>query len=227
MRWVSLLVIAALLSSPRFAFAQDEPPPPEKKKPAADPSAQPSQQPQQQPPPGYGQPPPPGYGYPPPAGYYVVPYYAQEPPPPWKPGQPAPAGYHVETKADGKTIRSGVGLLVALWICSVLTGAVLNESEEPKSEDGDDVEPGDWTPMYYPILGPFLAMKNLDSSDGGWAVLLLDGIGQSAGALMIVIGLVNRKEYLEANSTAKAGPRFMAAPFIGRRGGGFGISGTF
>jgi hypothetical protein len=175
--------------------------------------------------PGYGQPPPPGYGYPPPL--YPVPYYfpVQEPPA-WSPGEPAPPGYRVETRPDVKTIRSGVGLLVGFWIVSVITGAALNEAEQPKEEDGDDVEPGDWSVLYWPVAGPFLAMRHTSTEDAGWGLLLLDGVLQSVGVIAIGIGLASREQKLVRDS-ASAALELRVAPTLHRTGAGVGLLGRF
>jgi hypothetical protein len=150
-----------------------------------------------------------------------------EPPPPWKPGDPAPPGYHVEKRVDVKTIRSGAALLVGFWVISVIAGAVLNSAEEEKAEDGDDVEPGDWSVLYIPVAGPFLAMGNTTTDDAGWAFLLLDGVFQSVGLLGVLIGLVSTEEHLERNTQSRLTPSIRVAPVVGREAAGFGLMGHF
>jgi hypothetical protein len=230
--WLSIAIVC--FASRSFAQTEEKPAAekPAAEKPAAEKPAQPPQAQPQPPPSGYPPPqyPPPGYGYPPPPGYYPVPYYVPvyEPPPPWKPGEPAPRGYHVETRVDKETIRSGVGMLVGFWVISVIAAAALNQAEEPVADDGDDVEPGDWSTLYWPIAGPFLTMKNVSTDDGGWALLLLDGVAQSVGALAIVIGLVSREEYLERDAAgAKKKPSVAVAPFVGSKQIGVGVGGAF
>lgn len=198
------------------------------RKPAAAPSGPAPQgqgQPQQGPPPqGY-----PPQGYPPPGYYYPVPYYVpvQEPPIRWKPGQPAPDGYHVETSPDWKTFKSGANLLVGFWLMSVLAGAALNAAEEPKEDDGDDIEKGDWSTLYWPVAGPFLTMKHTSTKEAGWALLLIDGVAQSAGVIMMGVGLAKQKEHLEPNSTARVTPRIRVAPLVHRRAVGLGLGASF
>lgn len=207
--WISIGALCVAQQS----FAQSESPKPAEPAPAPAPAP----------------PPPPGYGYPPPPpGYYPVPvpYYVpvHEPPPPWKPGDPAPPGFHVDTRVDKDAIRTGVSLLATLWVFSVIGAAVLNKAEDPKAEDGDDIEPGDWSTLYWPVVGPFLTMKHVTSDEAGFSLLLLDGVGQSVGALAIVIGLVAREEYLVRN-TAK--PSVTVTPQVGSRQMGVGVTGAF
>lgn len=184
-----------------------------------------------QPPPGYPPPgyPPPGYpppGYPPPPGYYPVPYYVpvHAEPPAWKPGEPAPPGYHVDTRMDVKTLRSGVSLLAFTWIVSVVAGAILNEAED---EGDDDVDPGDWSTLYVPVVGPFLTMRNTSTDDAGWAFLLLDGVLQSGATIMIVVGLTSREEYLVRNTARRRRPSLAVVPVVGTQHGGLGLVGRF
>jgi hypothetical protein len=201
----------------------------------ADPSEEPATAPPATAPPATGAPtqpppasqPPPGYAYPPPPGYYPVPYYVPPlEPPAWKPGEPAPPGYLVESRVDVKTIRAGAGMLVAFWVISVIAGAALNKAEEPKAVDGDDVEPGDWSVLYWPIAGPFLAMRNTSTDQAGWGLLLLDGVFQSVGALGIVIGLVRRDETLLRNA-ARVEPSLRVVPTLNQTGAGVGLLGRF
>ena len=105
---------------------------------------------------------------------------------------------------------------------------MLNKAEEPAAEDGDDVEPGDWSTLYWPIAGPFLTMQNVSTDDAGWGLLLLDGVAQSVGALAIIIGVASREEYLERDAAAaKKKPSVAVAPFVGSKQIGVGVGGAF
>ena len=212
----TIFALAALLIAP-VAIAQSDAGP----APSASSSAPPQRQ--SAPPPGYGYPPPPGYGYYPPP-YYVVPVYEPRPAPRWQPGEPAPDGYHVETKSDTKTIKSGVSMLVGFYLISVIAGAALNENEKNKDNTADRKS---WSTMYIPVVGPFLSMRNTSTDDAGWALLLVDGLLQSAGVIMTGVGIANRKEYLERNTEESSALKLHVAPMLGRHTTGVAVSASF
>jgi hypothetical protein len=219
-RRLGALVVATAMLSWQTGWAQSDAAPPAKPSADAAPSSRP--------PPG---PPPPGYAYPPPGYAYQPGYYypvaTYEPQPRWRPGQPAPDGYHVETKPDVKTIKRGVTMLVAFWLISVLAGAALNENEKPAPEDDNGVEPGDWSTLYIPIAGPFLTMKNTSTKQAGWPLLLIDGLLQSTGVIMIGVGFANRKEYLERNTAARFVPKLRLEPMVGPHSAGLSVTSSF
>jgi hypothetical protein len=158
------------------------------------------------PPPGY-YPPPPGY-YPPPPGYYPPPqqgHYPQQPgyyPPP---GQPAPnyapPAYYtpqqaqsdpqpkVETRSgssDKKLLISGVVTFSVFYGLSAVVGAV---AVAVNGGDGKGAEM-----LFIPVAGPFIAMGTLERRPGDaetLAYLFLDGLFQTAGAVCIVVGLID------------------------------------
>jgi len=169
------------------------------------------------------------YAYPPPYYYYPsYPVYAPPPylvadPPRWKPGEPAPPGYHTETRPDWKTIVSGSVLLGTFWTVSVVTAGALNGHEH--SNDGNHVEPGDWNILCVPVVGPFLAMRYVDTQDAGWDLLLLDGILQSVGALGIVSGSLGGQEQLVRNDAALT-HRLRLAPAFTRHLAGVSVAGA-
>lgn len=174
------------------------------------------------PPPGYGQPPP-GYGQPPP-GYYPPPGYPA--PRDTRPSvmdydedQQIPPGYHVRSKVRGGLIGGGAGLLGGFWIISIITGAVGNAGHE--LTDGD--EP--WTPMYVPVVGPFITMATAsnDLSGGGTALLAIDGVAQLGGLAMIVLGITLPKKQLVRDDHGKS--TLTVRPVIGA--GSLGFKGEF
>ncbi len=168
---------------------------------------------------------PPPQGYPAPA-YYPVPYYVPvAEPPPWQPGEPAPPGYYVQKKPNWKLVRRGAGMLIGFWAISVLAAAALNKAEEPAAEDGDDIEKGDWSTLYWPVAGPFLTMKNTSTDEAGWALLLVDGVLQSVGAVFVIVGFADQREQLKRSETGQG--RITVAPLVGRHLRGIGLSASF
>ena len=212
------LVPAMLLSVAGSAHADDPPPPPSATAP----------------PPGYGQPPPPGYGQPPPPGYYPpgggTAYYPSNPPPPADPrpvtmeydeDQPIPQGYHLRTKVRAGLVGGGAGVLGGLWIVSVFVGIfgnlgnAITDSKEK------------WTPMYVPLVGPFITIGTAsnDLSGGGTAALVLDGVGQVGGAAMIVLGIALPKKQLVRDVAFEPVKGVKVLPTF--TGNGVGVVGSF
>lgn len=186
--------------------------------PGQPPAAQPP--PAQPPPPGYGQPPPPGYGQPPPGYGQPPPGYGPPPgyppygygpppgyPPPYgygppspesfgpttrdyKEGEPIPPGYHIETRGSKKLIIAGLAVFGGLYLASAFAGGLF------LSEGGDSAD--ELGPLLIPIAGPFITMGtsglDLGSNNDGqlpFILLLFDGLGQTAGAVLTIVGLAS------------------------------------
>jgi hypothetical protein len=93
--------------------------------------------------------------------------------------------------ADGRTLGIGIGLLATGWFLSIIVGAVGAAAED--DDDGDGVTTQDWEILYFPVIGPFVAIGTLDAKTSGVGALLADGILQAGGAAGIVVGIINRK----------------------------------
>lgn len=181
------------------------------------------------PPPGY---PPPGYaqpGYPPP-GYAPPPYYPTTPPgygpgytPPLPPSaqralldpEDPPEGYHTESRArSGMVVAGGVMLGVGYVISAASAGAGLS--------DGND----DLVPLFIPVAGPFVTLSTArvfrGGADSGEDVgkvfgaigLILDGLVQTAGFTLLVVGLAARKDVVvrDKPEAASAVPEIAIGP---------------
>jgi hypothetical protein len=222
--------VAALLAASVMAFAatasaqQPAPPPPPPGFEPPPPGVQ-----YGQPPPAYGQPPP-GYGQPP-AGY-PPPYY---PPPPayvqplgpktiddWEEGQPVPAGYRPVTRVRKGLIIAGAVTFGTTYILSALAGAV--------DHDTGNKELGG---LFVPCAGPFIAMGTLSSNNNLHAassfILILDGIAQTGGLAMLVIGIAAPTTKLVRNDIGLPGGgklTIQPTPMRVGTGHGLGIVGT-
>jgi hypothetical protein len=182
------------------------------------------------PPPGYGYPPP-GYGYPPPAYPYPPGAYYPPPaaaPPAWKDGDPVPRGYHVEYETRRGLIIAGS---VTMGVPYVI-GLSIASSADFENSSG-------W--LAVPALGPWLMMAFRDDqcdeynnqygsevgdclSDSVIRVYLtLDGLAQAAGAIMLTVGLADKKSRLVANESS----RFVITPTRVGSGYGLGALGRF
>lgn len=174
----------------------------------------------------------------PPPGYMLVPagtnYAVAAAPPkeqdesetelPYEEGQPIPAGYHLEEHVRRGLIIGGSIPLGIAWVFSAM-GAV---ADDYNHKSGFLMVPG---------IGPWLMLAAGGASDdcsptssdycesnsGLRSVLFLDGLTQTAGAVMLITGLAYPKKQLVRNNVAIS---FAPTP-IGREGYGLGAIGTF
>jgi hypothetical protein len=196
------------------------------------PAAAQAQTPPPAPPPGgYYAPPPAGYapppaGYaPPPAGYPAPGYY-----PPagtvaagprviedWDDGQPVPAGYRVSTKIRTGLVVGGAVTFGVLWILTAIPSAIVADVGQNQS-----VALG-----ALPLAGPF-ALIGVTGGNSITADLFftLDGLGQIAGAAMLIAGLAAPRRVLVRTDVGHV--TLMPKPMtFGRNSAGFGLAGTF
>ncbi|XXT23451.1 hypothetical protein WME94_18105 [Sorangium sp. So ce429] len=171
---------------------------------------------------------PPGQLIPHPYGIYTAPAPSQAEArgpaviPFWDPDRPPPEGYYVTSRSNGGLIGGGVAIMTSFWLASLIAGVIAAKDEEDRGIDGDGVEASDWTPLYIPIAGPFVAIHAVDASAGGAAVLMVDGVLQTLGAGMVVWGLLDRK-YRAVRATAGSSgvevlPLVGALPGVSLRG---------
>ncbi|HEU4403769.1 MAG TPA: hypothetical protein VFS43_00520 [Polyangiaceae bacterium] len=130
---------------------------------------------------------------------------------PYNPDAPIPPGYHPEQRVRRGLIIGGAIPLGILYTFSILGAAAMEDSGES----------GEF--LYVPVLGPFLQMSKTENSVGN-TVLALDGIGQAAGAAMLLVGLTVPKTVLVRNDL---GEIRLAPMNLGQRGSGLGLVGTF
>lgn len=214
--WVAVGVVAAGAGA---AQAQPAPPPlPPASSSAAPPplppaaTAAPSSSATGARPPPPPPPPPPPYDYAPPAGpaptYYQppagpAPTYYQPPagpagpaagaPPPvlpvYDPDQPIPAGYRLQSKPTVGVLGMGIGTFSVGYVSAVVMGIALGEDAK-KNPDGPDSSV--FTPMYFPLVGPFVTMAVLKPGPAEIGLLLADSVFQIAGSVGILVGSLKR-----------------------------------
>jgi hypothetical protein len=212
-----LLATPASAQQPETAPAEPPAPAPEPPAPAPEPPApapeppvpvaQPAPAPQPPRPPapqrGYGYPPPygyPGYGYGyPPYGYGYGYGYPVEPPArlPYKEGEPAPAGYHLDTRIRKGLVIAGSTTFGACYLLSVGVAAAFQDDN-----DADDV-----TPMFVPLVGPFLTMGTADPTGFATFALTVDGLAQTVGLGMFIAGIANEERvWVHDTVSLRVGP---------------------
>jgi len=198
-------LLGSVLSSATPAAAQTAPPAPAPA-PALPVAAQPPLAPPPPPPPGSAPPAPPPYAYPPP------PYGYAYPPPPYgyaRPmvpatvpyeGGPVPPGFHVEERPRRGLIIAGAVVAGVPWAI----GLAAVSSEDFPNGSGWLIVPG---------LGPWLTLAarhdttcTYGSSSTGYSstcvdfegasrfLLVMDGLIQTAGVTMLIVGLASPKK---------------------------------
>jgi hypothetical protein len=133
-------------------------------------------------------------------------------------GDAVPPGYHPESRARKGLIVGGAVTFGVLYLFSVLGAAIAGDAAKECCNEDNPA-----SALYIPIAGPFVQMAKVDSSTGN-VFLALDGLGQAAGAAMLIYGLTSQKTVLVRNDlgTVQVVPMRM-----GKSGSGFGLQATF
>jgi hypothetical protein len=139
----------------------------------------------------------------------------------WDPDVPAPAKYQLVDEVNGRLIWAGVGLLAAGWFTSALVASVASAAEDDPTPEPGDITADDWTPLYFPIIGPFVALGSLQPKPSGVGLLVADGVLQMGGALGIVIGFFDLRYKLvrtgqDVRVVPLAGPGIQGLSAVGR-----------
>ena len=174
---------------------------------------------------GYGSPPPPpppGFepqAAPPPAGYYVPNSVAQSGPRQindWEEGEPVPPGYHPVSRIRKGFVVGGAVTFGTLYLITVISAAVYHDASGGS---------GSANGLYIPVVGPFVQMANTSSATGN-VFLAIDGLGQAAGAALLIAGIAAPKMVLVRNDLAKVEiqPGLVS---LSKSATGFGFTGTF
>jgi hypothetical protein len=151
----------------------------------------------------------------------VVEYNASRPrgAPDWQDGEPIPPGYHPVQRARRAPIIAGAVTFGILYLISVLVAAG-GTDDANRNHTGNSL-----AGLYVPVVGPFITMTQ-NSSAVGNVVLVLDGAGQAAGAVLLLYGLVAPQTVLVRDDYGR--PKLLPQPMLfGKSGGGIGLSGAF
>jgi len=153
-------------------------------------------------------------------------------------GRPIPQGYHLETRVKKGLVVAGSIVFGVPYLFSISVAA------------SSKYEPDRW--FYAPVIGPFanLAARSDEcnpnsgtsgssgtvvcaSDSGARFFIMLDGVMQTAGATMFILGLALQTQLLvrdDAPYTGKKGGNFAwtVSPYaVGRSGYGLGVVGIF
>jgi hypothetical protein len=99
----------------------------------------------------------------------------------WDPDVPAPDGYALDSNINGAMLGNGIAMLAGAYLTSVLVAAVASESTNDSG----------WSPLFVPVVGPFIGIGSLKPNAGGLGLLVADGTFQAAGAIALVLAFVD------------------------------------
>jgi hypothetical protein len=139
--------------------------------------------------------------------------------PDWQDGEPIPPGYHPVQRMRKGPVIAGACTFGILYFISVLVAAagtdISNSNHTTSSVTG----------LYVPVVGPFITMTQSPSATGN-VLLVIDGAGQVAGAVLLLYGLISPQTVLIRDDNGR--PKLLPQPILlGKSGGGIGLSGTF
>jgi hypothetical protein len=122
----------------------------------------------------------------------------------------------VSTKIRTGLVVGGAVTLGALWILTAVPSVIASDAEGNGAVAVGAI----------PIVGPFALIPQVGGSATGDFFCVLDGLGQAAGAAMLIAGIAApRKVLLRADvGSVTILPKPMS---FGKTGGGFGLAGAF
>jgi hypothetical protein len=112
---------------------------------------------------------------------------------------PIPPGYHVETKMRTGLVIGGSVMFGTGYLISAAIGASAIEGGS-----------SELAPLFVPVVGPFITLGtfDFDGDFGGLAFtiigipLILDGLVQTGGIIMLIAGLASPKTILKRDGSA-------------------------
>lgn len=111
----------------------------------------------------------------------------------WDEGIPPPDGYELDSSINARMLGAGLGMFVAGYGASVITAAGAKSRRA-------------WTPLYIPVVGPFMAVDTLNAEAAGLGLLIADGILQAAGAVAIGLSFVDRRYRIVQTASLEISP---------------------
>jgi hypothetical protein len=117
-------------------------------------------------------------------------------------------------------VIGGAVTLGTTWLITAISGGILMAFVDAVGEDSSP-----FAPLLVPAVGPFIAIPTLQPSPAGIGFLVIDGVIQSGGLAMLIVGIAVPKKVLIRNDAM--GPSFTVTPMmVGRGTMGLGIVGT-
>lgn len=129
-------------------------------------------------------------------------------------GKPTPQGYHLEEKPRLWMVITGSILFGVTYLPTSIFGAAgLSNRGADKS----------W-PLMIPAIGPFIATATIKTVDAN-GLLIWDGILQTAGISLLILGLTLTEKSYVRNDIAKS--NLFVAPMVSSKVQGLSLVGRF
>jgi hypothetical protein len=158
--------------------------------------------------------------------------YAAAPPTaarlPYREGRPTPPGYAVDTVPRAGLIVGGATMAGVLHVVSMISAVALDaEADETLVDEQGGVRSDPefdnrYTPLFIPLVGPFITVKTAEAHGTGMALLVMNGVAQVTGLSLVISGLAAPKKVL-----VREEPSFAIAPLVTEGGGGVALEGKF
>ena len=113
---------------------------------------------------------------------------------PYAEGDPILPGYEIQSRPRISMAKAGIGVLAPLYGLSVLFGGTYLGSERGEGKM--------YGPLLVPVVGPFITMGTADTEEFGTMILAINGLGQAAGAALLVAGMLSNEKYLALRSAS-------------------------
>jgi hypothetical protein len=137
----------------------------------------------------------------------------------WQDGEPIPPGYHPAQRMRRGAIIGGAVTLGCLYLLSAFVASVWTDAANATHTSNPVAG------LFVPAVGPFITLTQSSSATADF-FLILDGAGQTAGAVLLIWGLTSPQTLLMRDGYAK--PRMVLQPMLfGKSSAGFGLSGSF
>ncbi len=136
----------------------------------------------------------------------------------WEPGEPIPPGYHPAERLRKGLIIGGAVTFGVLYLFSAMGAAIVHDVNASVG-GGDNADA-----LYVPALGPFMQMTHTTSASGNLGNAIL-GVGQSAGLVMLIVGLTSPRTILVRNDLGAV--RVQPVPYMGSHSAGLGLVASF
>lgn len=134
----------------------------------------------------------------------------------WNEGDPIPPGYRPVERMRKGLIVGGAVTFGTLYFLSAMIAAV---GSDVSSATGGKNEVA---AMWIPVFGPFIQIANTESSTLK-LFLGIDGVAQTAGAAMLIVGITSPRTVLVRNDLAE----IRVTPIVTKDTAGAGLVGTF
>jgi hypothetical protein len=147
----------------------------------------------------------------------------------WEPGDPVPDGYRPDTQPRSGLVKAGAATFFSTWGVTAIVGSFLVMAEDIDAEDGVDgngVDAEDYYPLFIPVAGPFVTIATAETKGAASTALVIDGVAQTAGLTMFIVGLAAQEDVLVRIPTY-GGNTVEVKPIVGKGFQGVGVDGSF